>query len=239
MKSSKLDREPRLKFDWPIYADATLAGLSVLIPIPLVDLLFETIFERRMLGSIAKRNGRTVSPEVATLLNRSQGCWPGCLMWPFELILEFAKRLFRTVLYFLTIKATSDKLSYQWHRAFLFDFMMRRGDLDSPEQATTASLALQETLKGSNTSPLMQLAQQVTKGFRHVLRTAWNFMRRNKEDEVVINAREEMASSWSGFEEYLKQVASDYEEAYERLESKEVEEIIVLTEEEDDTTFSR
>jgi hypothetical protein len=134
---------PRVSFDWPIYADATLAGLSTLIPLPLVDLFFEWLFRRRMLGAIARRNNRQLHPQVAQRLNRGRfGCWPGCFMWPVTLIIQFIKRLYRTVLYFLTVKSAADRLSYYWHRAFLLDYMIRRGDLDGVAQAELFRLSL-------------------------------------------------------------------------------------------------
>ena len=39
-----LPPQPNTTFDWLIYADATFAGLSVLIPIPIIDWIFENIF---------------------------------------------------------------------------------------------------------------------------------------------------------------------------------------------------
>ncbi|MEM7334192.1 MAG: hypothetical protein AAF490_19050 [Chloroflexota bacterium] len=226
METEFKNNEPRTSFDWMIYADATFAGLSVLIPIPLVDLLFETIFKRRMVQTIAKRNDRQIPPDIARLVNRSQGCWPGCLMWPITLTLEFLKRLYRTILYFLTIKAASDQLSYHWHRAFLIDFMIRRGDLATLERARLAGIAMDEVLQTTTTSPLMQLATQISNGFRHVSRTTWNFLRRNQEDKVLINAREEMEASWNDFSGYLIQLAKKYEANFAQLDREFLQEDI-------------
>ena len=36
--------EAEVSFDWPMYADATFAGLSLLVPIPLLDWVFEQFF---------------------------------------------------------------------------------------------------------------------------------------------------------------------------------------------------
>ena len=36
--------QPRTEFDWGIYADATFAGLAVLIPIPIVDYYWHRAF---------------------------------------------------------------------------------------------------------------------------------------------------------------------------------------------------
>jgi hypothetical protein len=204
---------PRVSFDWPIYADATLAGLSTLIPLPLVDLFFEWLFRRRMPGVIARRNGRQLQPQVVQRLNRGRfGCWPGCFMWPVTLLIQFIKRLYRTVLYFLTVKAAADNLSYYWHRAFLLDYMIRRGDLDDAAQAELATAALEQVLARTVASPVTQLAQQIVGGMSHALRAAWRWLRR-REDEDVTAVRETMARSWSDVGGYLEQTAQAYETA--------------------------
>ncbi|MCA9923945.1 MAG: hypothetical protein KC419_04565 [Anaerolineales bacterium] len=212
MKDSIL---PRTKFDWAIYADATFAGLSVLIPIPLVDLFFESLFKRRMAKTIAKRNGRSLPKQAFSELTRWRfGCWPGCLVWPVMLVLEFLKRLYRTVLYFLTVKSATDQLSYYWHRAFLLDFMVRRGDLDDAETAAVAATALNQVLAETTTSPLLQLAQQIISSVSHSLRTVWRWVRRRQEDEVVVDTRAQMERSWNDFAAYFEEIAERYVTQY-------------------------
>lgn len=226
-KSRREIIEPRTSFDWVIYADATLAGLSVLIPIPLVDLLFETIFKRRMLGTIAKRNGLELDPRNGRIARREDNSiWPGCLLWPVYLTFELLKRLYRTVLYFLTIKASSDQLSLQWHRAFLFDYMIRRGDLDTPESAEIAAQAMALVLNENPTSPLIQLAQQITKHISNVLRAAWRFLRREREDEIIVNTRQEMEQSWGQFSGYLLKLGEAYDRAFAQLDAQQMQENI-------------
>ena len=57
--------------DWRVYADATCAGLSVLFPIPLVDMVFEGVFRRRMPGTIGKARG--VKLDIPTRRNLGHG----------------------------------------------------------------------------------------------------------------------------------------------------------------------
>jgi hypothetical protein len=218
---------PRVSFDWPIYADATLAGLSTLIPLPLVDLFFEWLFRRRMLGAIARRNNRQLHPQVAQRLNRGRfGCWPGCFMWPVTLIIQFIKRLYRTVLYFLTVKSAADRLSYYWHRAFLLDYMIRRGDLDGVAQAELATAALERVLAHTVASPITQLAQQIVSGMSHALRAAWRWLRR-REDAAVESAREMMARSWTDIGGYLEQTAQAYETTLRELQAEQTRALVV------------
>ena len=210
--------EPRTRFDWIIYADATFAGLSVLIPIPLLDVAFEHFFRRRMPGVIARRNGRTLDKETIQELNRlPPGCLQTCLGWPILILLTFLKRLYRTILYFLSIKDATDNLSLYWHRAFLLDYMIRSGYVDDPATVPIAAEALRQLLDDIATSPLTQLAQEVVASAHHIFATLRRVIRRGEEDEVVAQAKERMATIWSSYDEYLAEVAVRYDQRYTQL----------------------
>jgi hypothetical protein len=210
--------EPGLKFDWIIYADATFAGLSVLIPIPLLDLAFEHFFRRRMPGVIGKRNGRSLDKETIRELNRlPPSCLQSCLGWPILILFTFLKRLYRTILYFLTLKDASDNLSLYWHRAFLLDYMIRSGYVNDPTTVPIAAEALRQLLDDITLSPLSQLAQEIVASVRHVFATLRRVRRRGEEDEVVAQTKERMATLWSSFDEYFVEVAARYDERYTQL----------------------
>ena len=216
------------KFEWAIYVDATLAGLAILIPIPLLDLFFEWIFKRRMPQAIAKRNGRTLSSETVRQLNRSNWSCLGCLLWPLELVWLLLKRTYRTILYFLTVKEATDKLSYYWHRAYLLDKMMERGDLVTEEEAVLAAQALHQVLESVTTSPLTQLAKEVVANVRHILRSSWRWLRRKQEDEMMAKTRSQMATAWRDLSGYFEQVAAQYETRLEQLQIAHVQENLVV-----------
>lgn len=207
------------KFDWAVYADATFAGLAILIPVPLVDVFVAWLFKRRMPQAIAKRNGRKLPPIIVYHLNRMPFKWWGCLLWPIALTFLLLKRLFRTILYFLTIKEASDDLSYYWHKAFLIDFMMRRSDLDDEQSAKIAAAAMFQVLDEITISPLSKLAQQVVGGMNHVLATTWRWIRRKQEDNQLRQMRKEMASTWDSFADYFAEVAVHYVNVYQKLEA--------------------
>ena len=216
------------KFEWAIYVDATLAGLAILIPIPLLDLFFEWIFKRRMPQAIAKRNGRTLSPETVRQLNRSNWSCLGCLLWPLELVWLLLKRTYRTILYFLTVKEATDKLSYYWHRAYLLDKMMERDDLATEEESALAAQALHQVLESVTTSPLTQLAKEVVANVRHILRSSWRWLRRKQEDEMMAKTRSQMATAWRDLSGYFEQVAAQYEARLEQLQIAHVQEKLVV-----------
>jgi hypothetical protein len=226
------------KFDWAIYVDATLAGLAILIPIPLLDLLFEWLFKRRMAQAIAKRNGRSLSPNIIRQLNQSHFSCTGCLLWPLQLVWLLLKRTYRTILYFLTIKDASDKLSYYWHRAYLLDNMMRRGDLDDEEDAVLAAQALQQLLDSLTTSPLTQLAQQVVASVHHILRASWRWLRRKQEDEMMRQTRLQMANAWRDLAGYFAQVAAQYQALLDQLHVARLEENLSVEQAGENTAVS-
>ena len=206
--------QPRTGFDWPTYADATLAGLSILIPIPVVDWVFERFFRRRMAGAIARSHGRTLSPAVATALNQEEGNWLAtCLTLPITGTIWLIKRVSRKILYFLTVKEATDQISYYWQRAFLIDYMLVAGHLDTVEAAGVARQAMGDVLQAT-ASPLTQLARQVTSGTSNVWQTLRR-ARRGSEDAAIQQTRSEMNQSWGSFDAYFRLLAQQYEQAYQ------------------------
>lgn len=209
--------KPQTKFAWPIYADATLAGLSVLIPIIGLDWVFETIFRRRVPGAIAKYRQLPLADFAKDALNQSdKGCWATCLTLPLVLTIGLLKRLSRKLLYFLTVNEAADNVSYYWHRAFLVDYMLLAHHLDTPESAQIARQAMDEVLETTITSPLHQLAEQVVRHTRHILRTLWR-ARKGKEDEMLQQKKSIMLEHWRDFDIYFKELAVQYEQTYQKL----------------------
>lgn len=213
-------RQIATDFDWLVYADATFAGLAILIPIPFVDSLLEEYFRRRMPRDIARRRGRTLSPAVVRHINRrrGQGCLSGCFMLPLQLILYLLRNLYRTVVYVLSVYDASEKLSYYWHRAFLLNYMVGRGHLDDMARADVAGAALERTLDGIQTSPLLNLAGEVIetarRQLRGLLRAIFRFVRRQEETAAMKQTRTTVAARWAEFRDYLIELAGHYEAAF-------------------------
>lgn len=154
-------QRPHTTFEWPLYADATFAGLAALFPIPLLDWALEEIFRRRMVRAIARYRGQPLPLEVVWALNGpKRGCLATGLRFLIRLPLELLKRLFRKLLYVLTVKEATDQLSYYWQRAFLLDYMLTAGHLVTTESARQAQQAMEETLR-LTASPFIGLAKTV------------------------------------------------------------------------------
>ncbi len=204
---------PSAAFDWALYAEATFAGLSLLIPVPFLDSLFESFFNRRIAAAVARRAGRKLSPGVLAALHRSDGWLAGCLLWPVVLVWSLLKRVSRKLFYFLTINEAADKLSYYWHRAYLLDYMLTVGHLDQPATAELGRVALTRTLNTAGISPLTQLARQVAAAPQHIWRSLRR-VRRGQPDAEMQAKRNLMARGWEGFGLYLAGLADHYDQAY-------------------------
>jgi hypothetical protein len=208
--------QPRTGFDWAIYSDATLAGLAILIPLPIVDSMFEQFFRRRIPATIARRHGRVLDAAVIAALNKDErSCLAACLTFPITATVWLIKRIFRKILYFLTVKEATDQISQYWQRAFLIDYMIPLGHLDNTASAAIARQALDRVLQ-ARSSPLTQFARQIIPGTRSI----WRSLRRARqgnEDVVIQQTRAEMNQSWGNFDAYFRTLARQYEQAYQEI----------------------
>ncbi|NOK57535.1 MAG: hypothetical protein GFH27_549303n199 [Chloroflexi bacterium AL-W] len=205
-------------FDWLIYADATFAGLSALIPIPFVDSMFEDFFRRRMVKTIATRRDQQIPKGTARLLNQEAtkgGCVSTLLAIPTKTARSFIVRLSRKIVYVFALKSATDNISYYWSRAFLIDHMMQEGYLNDKASAQVAQEVLLQVLQTTK-SPLTQVAGAVTSGVsRRILRTL-RLARRGEEDENTQQARDHMQQRWNVFEGYFRTLAERYDRLYQR-----------------------
>lgn len=203
-------------FNWLVYADATFAGLAVLIPVPFVDLAVEELFRRRMPRDIAWINGRLLPEPLVRQLNRRRPARPlmGCLLLPFRAILYLFRNIFRTILYALSVADATENLGYYWHRAFLLDYAIRAGHMDTAAQSQAASAAIDKTMLEITTSPFTQLAQQIISDWARQLvrlRTYIRYLRTREESERVVETRETMATAWKDYRDYLLAVGAKYD----------------------------
>ena len=203
-------------FDWRIYADATCAGLSVLIPLPLVDVVFETIFRRRIPGTISRARRKQVEPDTRRWLGRgldSTLSFQGCFKLFFTAIRYLLRRIWRKIVYVFTIKDAATTLSEYWHRAYLIDHMVRAGHLDERVDTDLAVQVFSTTLREADLSPLMGLARQTVANAHHVLRLLVR-ARRLGAAEVARSLGDVLASHWKGAEASLVGVGEDYNRRY-------------------------
>ncbi|MCL4299271.1 MAG: hypothetical protein KJ077_26285 [Anaerolineae bacterium] len=205
---------PQTAFEWPLYADATFAGLAVLFPIPLLDWALEEYFRRRMPRTIARHRRRTLPLAVIRAVNGPQrGCLSTGLRFLVRLPLELLKRIFRKLLYILTIKEATDQLSNYWQRAFLLDYALAAGHLNTVESARQAQQIMEEVLK-SSPSPMIKLARMVLLSPLQVMR----LLRRAFNSQTPIAAPQQqnvLRQQWSAYQDYLQALAERYQQTYQ------------------------
>ncbi len=215
MANSKSEiRNP--KFEWAIYADATCAGLSVLIPLPLVDLFFETIFRRRIPGRIAKVRESEVAPATKAQLARPVNAslsWSGCIAVPFMVGRYIIRRLWRKIIYIFAVKDATTALTEYWHRAFLIDHMVHAGHLAPGVDTVLAVRVYRQVLQEIDPSPLTGLARQTVANARHVLRLLVR-ARRLGAAEVTKSLGEALSSHWRVAESSMRETAILYNRLY-------------------------
>jgi hypothetical protein len=205
-------------FDWRVYADATCAGLTALIPIPLVDLAFEATFRRRMPNAIARARGVRLTPRDRILLGRGAGgCLTagGCIMVPIAGLRYLARRLWHKFVYVLAVADSASLVSAYWHRAYLMDHMIRAGHLDEGADADWAILVFGEVIREADTSPLIGLAREVIAASSRVLKTLSLARRRGSAAETE-GLGEIFRSHWGAAQRSFETVANRYNELYVR-----------------------
>lgn len=206
------------KFDWRIYADATCAGLTALLPIPFVDLGFEAYFRRRMPVSIAKARDREMAPGARRRLGRAHGPWisiEGCLALPLAVVRYTVRKLWRKVVYVFAIADAAKQVSAYWHRAYLLDHIICGGHTGSDVDWRRSTAVFEKVLEETDTRPLMGLARQTVSSVHRVLRLLVR-ARRGGAAEETESLSTILASHWDAAEGSLDRVALRYNEEYAR-----------------------
>ena len=105
---------------------SVLAGLTPLIPIPIIDDLARVYFVRRLVRKLTAAHGCEVIDEGIKILadERNGGCLRGCAM--ATLLLPF-KLIFRKVFFFLEWKRAVDTASHVYYQGYLLDCSLAEG----------------------------------------------------------------------------------------------------------------
>jgi hypothetical protein len=204
------------EFDWRVYADATCAGLTPLIPIPLLDIAVERVFRKRMPAAIARVDGRTLRPHERERLGRSGSrllSLSGCLALPLAAVRYLARVIWHKLVYVLAVADAAGLVSTYWHRAYLMDHMIRAGHLDPGADADWAIRVFFAALDEADTSPLIGLARQLVSTSRRLLGMLLRAARLDDPD-VTETLGQILSAHWSAAEASLREVALLYNALY-------------------------
>src|SRR5687767_7690519 len=106
-----------------IILHSVLAGLTPLIPIPLLDDLVKSYFKRRMVRKLAATHTQFLNhTDLATLADDPDtGCLLGCLT---TAIVYPLKAVFRKIFFFLEWKRAVDVVSHTYYQGYLLEFAL-------------------------------------------------------------------------------------------------------------------
>ena len=154
---------------------AVLAGLTPLIPVPVVDDLAKNYFRKRLVRRLAAANGRGLSIEELAALTRERegGCVRGCLV---AAVVYPLKAVFRKIFYFLEWKRAIDLASRTYHFGYLVNYAMQRRDdgtsIIDARRASDVSEAIAAVCRESPIKPVEGAIGVTFRGSRRVLRAA-------------------------------------------------------------------
>ena len=187
-----------------------------MIPLPLIDIVFEVIFRRRIPGAVAAVRRAEVVPEVRRELGSAIDgplTLRGCLSVFFAAVRYIVKRIWRKIIYILAVKDATTALTEYWHRAFLIDHMVRAGHLSPKVNTNLAVRVFKQTLRESDPSPLMGLSRLMIANVHHVLGLLVR-ARRMGAAEVTRSLGELMSTQWQPAQASLVETANRYNQRY-------------------------
>src|SRR5688572_1982144 len=136
-----------------IILHAVLAGLTPLIPIPILDDVVKTYFKRRMVRKLAASHSQSFADaEVAALADDPDtGCLGGCLTTVFVFPL---KVVFRKIFFFLEWKRAVDVVSHTYYQGYLIECALAERWVApfGPRDARQVRAAIDGVLTQLNTS---------------------------------------------------------------------------------------
>jgi hypothetical protein len=161
-----------------IITHALLTGLTPLIPVPIVDDLVKSYFQRRLVRQLARVYAiNPTEQEVRTLADDpSSGCLTGCLggalLLPFKLI-------FRKLFFFLEWKRAADTVSRTFHQGYLLDCALQLGWYPDQRNATDVRGAIDAVCREVGTGPVERAVSATLAQSKTTLISAANLLQRS------------------------------------------------------------
>lgn len=161
-----------------IITHALLTGLTPLIPVPIVDDLVKSYFQRRLVRQLSRVYSiNPTEPEVRTLADDpGSGCLAGCLggalLLPFKLI-------FRKLFFFLEWKRAADTVSRTFHQGYLLDCSMQFGWFPNLRNAAEVRGAIDTVCREVRTGPVERAVSVTLAQSKATLISAANLLKRS------------------------------------------------------------
>lgn len=217
------------QFQWVVYRDATLAGLSALLPVPYLDDTIEARFREQMVRSIAAAREIDLSDAVVARVNtRKTGMRTrikGLFLKPFLLPLRWITKTWSKMLYVLTVRRAVNTLAHYWRRAYLLDYMVCMGYLDSLDEAEIAVPAMHAVLRADENDTLRTMALDAIRTIPDLpgaVKNGLQALRQGDTAPLGRRVKEYMDSHWDLFADYFDELTLRYEEERNEIQAREV-----------------
>lgn len=161
-----------------IITHAVLTGLTPLIPVPIVDDLVKSYFQRRLVRELTRVYAINLAEqEMKTLADDpSSGCLAGCLggalLLPFKLI-------FRKLFFFLEWKRAADTVSRTFHQGHLLDCALKEGWFPGQRNALELRAAIDLVCREVGTGPVERAVSLTFSQSKATLKSAANLLTRS------------------------------------------------------------
>jgi hypothetical protein len=184
-----------------ITTHAVLVGLTPLIPIPLIDDLAKSYFQRRLVRKLATAYGHNLSSkDVKTLADDpDSGCLWGCLGMIF---LYPIKKIFRKIFFFLEWKRAIDIVSRTYHQGYLIECVLQEQWLNpiGPRNAAEVRTAIDTVCREINTNPIERAVSGTFNQSKEVLKGAADLLKRSLQGIMGKPSEESVAQAAEAIE---------------------------------------
>ena len=161
-----------------IVTHAVLTGLTPLIPVPIVDDLVKSYFQRRLVRELTRAYAINPTTQEIKILadDPGSGCLAGCLggalLLPFKLI-------FRKLFFFLEWKRAADTVSRTFHQGYLLDVALKEGWFPGQRNAFELRAAIDAVCREVGTGPVGRAVSVTLSQSKAKLRSAATLLNRS------------------------------------------------------------
>lgn len=147
-----------------IISHAVFIGLTPLIPIPVVDDLVKSFFQKRLVSSLADSYHLSLSPAEIDMLaeERGEGCINGCVNGCAIGLIEYlVKRLIRKVIFLLEWRRAINLVTHAYYIGHLMDYAFAQGWYvpGDVRRAIALRTAIEWARRGANTDLVKRIIQ--------------------------------------------------------------------------------
>jgi hypothetical protein len=155
-----------------IITHALLIGITPLIPVPFVDDLAKSYFQRRLFRQLAQAQGQTFSPKIVSILADDRGgCLSGCLSTVF---LYPIKKVLRKIVFILEWQRAISLVTHSYYHGYLLDVTLKEGWLQTDDEDVAARVraAVDRAHHRANTRLLRDVVKRTIIKSRSMLKDA-------------------------------------------------------------------